>query len=92
MDEGGKRFCLVMEPRGRAIMTWPVGLGLLRAPQAPVVEGGIASGSHIPEGTQPSFARAANAELPINSSGLEIRSVIGLPNPRDRFRPAAVTM
>ena len=34
-------------------MTWPVGLGLLRAPQAPVVEGGIASGSHIPEGTHP---------------------------------------
>ena len=38
-----------------------MGLGLLRAPQAPVVEGGIASGSHIPEGTQPSFARAARA-------------------------------
>ena len=92
MEEGRKRFCLVLEPRGRAIMTWPVGLGLLRAPQAPVVEGGIASGSHIPEETHPPSPERFAIGLPINPGDLENRSVIGLPNPRDRFRPAAITM
>ena len=68
------------------------GSGMSPGPQASVVEGGIALDSHNSRGDSPSFARAVRVGLPINPSGLEIRSVIGLPNPRDQFRPAAVTM